>query len=122
MLFRSSKRRVQTQGYQIEDTEAEDREIAVEQGWQRLLPWIVEQALAAVGAAMQPEESGPPGGAPQGGDAIDPSAMRAAGGAPAPVNPPTVGAQQAAASRGPLPDQAAYAGQGNGYMPPNVRQ
>jgi len=117
-----SKRRVQTQGYQIEDTEAEDREIAVEQGWQRLLPWIVEQAMAAVGAALQPEDTGPPsGGAPQ-GDAIDPSAMRAMGGAPAPVNPPTVGAQQAAASRGPLPDQAAYAGQGNGYVPPNVRQ
>ena len=72
--------------------------------------------------ALGSTASGPPsGGAPQ-GDAIDPSAMRAMGGAPAPVNPPTVGAQQAAASRGPLPDQAAYAGQGNGYVPPNVRQ
>jgi len=116
-----TRRRVQVEGYDVADTDVEDYEIAVEKGMAEVIPWIVKQAIATVGMMMQDEAAGAPGQ----GAAVDPAAMRAAGGAPSPVGGPTVGADLAAQSQVSGPPglaQMANSGQGNGYMPPSVRQ
>lgn len=116
-----TRRRLQVEGYDVKDPDVEDFEIAVEQVMDQIKPWILKQAIATVGLMMQDEQAQMQGG----GAPVDPAAMRANGGAPAPVQPPSVGGDLAAASQvSGVPGQAqmANAGQGNGYMPLPVRQ
>lgn len=117
-----TRRRVQEQGFGIDDPAAEDDEMLIDQAVEQLAALALEEAKATIFAAQQP--AGPVILGPD-GNPLPPSGM-GPGGAPAQPQPPTVGGPQAEASRafgregGPaaLQSSTALAGQGRAHVPP----
>lgn len=123
----TSRQRVQREGYQIQDTDAEDKQIAVEFAKKEMLPKIVEMAMQWVQLAIETEMGGGPG--PGGGQSPPGPSGPGIPGVPAEPQPPTVGAAMSAMSQPePISDGGAMnaatqnAGQGSNYIPPPVRQ
>lgn len=112
------RRLVQQDGFGIEDPRAADKELAVDTLMQQLMGQAVQEAMAIIAARQQPAQ---PSGL-VGPDGVTPlSSGQANGGVPAPVQPPTVGAELSVASQaGSVPGVASRArgGQDSGYRPP----
>lgn len=119
------RERVQTEGFAIDDPEAEDDAMLIEQGEQQLAQFAFQAALVKVRGMEQPAA------APGGSGLVDQfgQPMQSAGGPPQP-NAPSVGAGLAAASQaggingfetrpGPpaLQPRTALAGQGRAIVP-----
>ncbi len=129
------RRVVQLEGYGADDPSAWDDEIILDAGEQQLAQWSVQSAMEALQAFGQQAQAPPPGSGLVGpdGQPVSSADPRFAGaGTPAPPNPPSVGAEQAAASHGGVfgtkpgpaafPSAAARAGQSsNGYIPANQK-
>ncbi|MFN0145094.1 MAG: hypothetical protein ACKVT1_01175, partial [Dehalococcoidia bacterium] len=125
-----SRWRVQQDGYGVQDPDAEDEEIAQDNMKAKLLTLAIDEAMTQVLALGQQAAPGP-GLVDQFGQPMPSSqgAPVANGGAPAPVQPPTVGGAASGASSAPFqpgPGPAsqqpmtALAGQDRGQRPPGV--
>jgi len=128
------RRVVQVEGYGADDPEAWDEELVLDAGTKQLGSWAIDSAMRRV-QMLEQEAAAPPSGAGSGlvGPDGQPISSRMVGtggpnsGMPAAPQPPTVGAELAAASSpfdvrpGPaaMPAAAALAGQGGNYIPPN---
>lgn len=115
-----SRRRVQEEGFGIEDTDAEDDEMILDTVDREMAGVLIEQVKQAYFAAEQPQQ--PPSGlVDQFGNPMPPSQPNGVGvGAiPAQPQPPSVGAGAAAASQGPaaMSPMTAQAGMGAGSPP-----
>lgn len=121
-----SRKRVQTEGYGIQDTRLEDLQILRELGFDKLAAYAFDSAM---------QEAMPQGDAMGSGlvdmngnpfPSMNPANMDQQGAMPAPPGRPTVGAMAASASRGDrngatgrmMPPSSAMTGQANGYTPP----
>lgn len=112
--------RVQTEGFGVDDTRAEDKQMALDELKRQMVGLAVQDAIQRVQMMAAPPAAPPapvilgPNGQP-----LPPSNAQQNGGAPADPNPPTVGAANAAASQG-VPGAASRgrAGQDSGYRPP----
>ena len=114
---------VQVRGYAADDPEAWDDELVIDIAVQSLDAMAIEEAKAAILAAQQPPP--PPTILGPDGNPLPPSQPtgQGIGAAPAPLQPPSVGAELATASRvtpGPtrLQPQTAMAGQNRMAIPP----
>jgi hypothetical protein len=116
-----SHRRVQSDGYGIDDPDAEDDDIAVDSAMADLLEMAKEEAKSRIYGRQQPQQ--PSGLVDQNGNPLPPSGQQPTqnGAQPAQPQPPSVGGQMAAASQGfpkpgPAPQSAvsAQAGQARG--------
>lgn len=106
-----SRSRVQREGYNVEDTEAEDLEIIEDSAMEKLAAVLLENVFQRVRIAPAMPPPGPgnmKGQKDASGGAADDAAM-------ADPKPPTVGAELAASSQ---LTAGGDAGQGNGYQPP----
>lgn len=123
-----TRRRVQTEGFAIDDPQSEDDQIIIDQGTQQLGTWAIQAALQKVQSAAAPPAPPPAPGAPGVGPDGNPLPPDAAGALPAPPQPPSVGAQLSQASQpappfqtapGPaaMPASEALAGQGRNIVP-----
>lgn len=126
-----TRRRVQMEGFAIDDPQAEDDQIIIDQGTQQLGTWAIQSALTKVQSAAAPPPA--PGSSlptilgPD-GNPLPPSGPGGAGQAeqPAPPGAPLVGAALNQASSVPfatqpgpaaLPASTAMAGQGRNMVP-----
>lgn len=114
-----SRSRVQRQGFGVEDTAAEDLEILEDGAMVKLSGTMIENVFQRVRIAPPaPPPAPPPSGLidPKTGQPFPPSGGGRGGPEMADPQPPSVGAEQSAASQGIT--SAARGGQGNGYQPP----
>lgn len=112
-----SRKRVMREGWDIEDTDAEDLEIIDDDLSARLIPVLLENVVQRV--QLEPPKPAPtilgPDGKPISSARMDEQAKQN-GQMPADPNPPTVGAEASAATQSFT--TRARGGQGNGYAPP----
>lgn len=119
-----SRKRVQTEGFGIQDTKLEDMQILRELGFDKLAALALDQAMQEAMPVPAPMDSGLVDAS--GSPLPSSNAGSSPGAMPAPVGKPTVGAMAASASQGEangqtgrmMPPSRSMTGQANGYTPP----